>query len=332
MNIFVLSTFYLLLATPIDLNPPEIQNLIQDGLEFAYIEEFDSARFYFDSIVSLYPDNPAGYFFKASLLQVKMMDECQFTDEKEYYQLMNQVIKKSEKILDENDNTWAKYYLGSSHTYRAVYEGLKNNYFETLKCGMAGGKILQGIIEKDTTFYDAYLGAGSFEYFWVRAGRYLPLLKLIDGDINEALRKLHVAAERSIYSGPTAQNTLVFVYTEEGNYNQATEIANRLLEAYPNSKTFLWGKATLEYENKKYQSAVDLYNNLFNAYDQQDRKNYANLAQCKLLIGKCFYELKNYDEARKALKDVTSYRKYADKYPPIDEYCRTAYGLLSRML
>ncbi|KPJ74569.1 hypothetical protein AMJ52_00205 [candidate division TA06 bacterium DG_78] len=329
---YSLLTIFFLVTSGNNINPIGVQELIVVGLEYAYVEKFDNSQIYFDKIIKLYPENPAGYFFKAALLQVKMMDECHYNNEKEYLELMKRTITEAERILEQEENLWAKFYLGSSYTYRAVYEGFKNNYFETFTLGVKGGRMLQDIVKEDSTFYDAYLGAGSFEYFWARAARYLPLLKLIGGDVEEALRKLHVAAEKSLYSGPTTQNSLVFICGEEGQYDRATAIADNLLRQYPESKTFLWSKANLEYKKKNYSLAVNLYTDLFKRYDELNKKNYSNLAQCKLLIGKCYYELKEKEKAKEALKDVIYYKKYSDQYPHIEGYSREAYGLLSRLL
>ena len=327
----VLPTICCLLSASLNLNPPEVQTLVISGLEYAYIEQFDSAQIYFDAVIDSYPDNPAGYFFKAALLQLKMMDQSQFTDEQQYLKLTRQSVKLSEMILDAEENLWAEFYLGSSHTYRAVYEGLKSDYYETFKYGVKGGRILQGIIEKDSTFYDAYLGAGSFEYFWARAAHYLPILKLGGGNVNEAIRKLHVAAENSIYSNRTAQNSLVFIYGEENNYSLAHSLNDQLLTLYPDSKTFLWGKADLEYKEENFPAALETYCELLARYEAEENKNYSNIAQCKLFIGKCHLKLDENDKARKALKGVVRLKSHADKYPLIKEYCREAYGLLSRI-
>ncbi|MEO0137232.1 MAG: tetratricopeptide repeat protein [candidate division WOR-3 bacterium] len=326
MKLFLL----LLQILAIDLNPPEVQELIQSGLKFAYIERFDSAAFYFGKVVELYPENPAGYFFKSALLQLKMMDGCHFRDEKEYLDLIKKVRMLCTGILEQEENLWAEFYLGSSYAYQAVYEGLKRNYLETFNYGVKGGRILQGIIKKDSSFYDAYLGAGTYEYFWARASRYLPFLKLTDGNVEEALRKLHLAAEKSIYSGPTARNSLAFIYGEEKRFDIATLIIDSLLAEYPESKTFHWNKAELEFKKKNYEVALRNYEWLFCQY--LDNTNYSNLAQCKLYIGKCHYELKNHTEAKKALKEVIGYKKYQDQYPLIKDYLREAYNLLSKIL
>jgi tetratricopeptide (TPR) repeat protein len=313
-----------------DLNPPEVQKLIQTGLDFSYVENFDSAGAYFRRVIELYPANPAGYFFDAALLQLKMMDGCRYDEENEYLGLMKKSYDLAEEILKSEDNEWAEFYRANHFVYRAVYEGTKRNYLETFNYGLKGGRLMQALLKKDSTFYDAYLAVGTFEYFWVRAGRYLPILKLVGGDANEAIRKLRVATEKSRFSGPTAENSLVFVYTEEGDYGPATEFAERLLARFPGSKTFLWNQANLEFKTRNFAAAVLSYKRLFEGYEPLN--NYANLCQCRLFMGKCYYQLKDYGNARQALKEAILYKKYAGSYPPINSYVREAYALLSKII
>ena len=315
------TTCYILLFAAIDLNPPDLQKLIRAGLEFSYIENFDSARFYFDSVTTLYPYNPAGYFFNAALLQLQMMDGCHFDFEEDYFALMKKVRTISQEIIKTEDNNWAQFYLGSAYAYRAVYEGLKKNYLETFNYGVKGGRMLQGLVKKDSLFYDAYLGCGTFEYFWARAARYLPILKLVGGNAEEAIRKLHVSAEKSLYSGPTAENSITFIYGEEGKYELAEKIIDSLLARYPQSKTFMWNKAELAFKRKDYENARESYSALFARYDDEDNnnnnnsnnsqhsRNYSNLAQCKLFIGKCYYALRDKENAMAVLKEVVLYKK-----------------------
>ena len=59
-------TWLLVLFAATDLNPPDIQNLIKSGLDFSYVENFDSAGAYFRRVMELYPENPAGYFFQGA--------------------------------------------------------------------------------------------------------------------------------------------------------------------------------------------------------------------------------------------------------------------------
>jgi tetratricopeptide (TPR) repeat protein len=139
-----------------------------------------------------------------------------------------------------------------------------------------------------------------------------------------------VAAENSCYSGPTAENSLTFVYTEEGYYDKARQFADTLLARYPRSKTFQWNKAGLEYRDKNYAAAAESYQRLFEGYESLN--NYANLCQCKLFIGKCYYALKDKEKARQALKDAIYYQKYSGSCPQIKNYVREAYSLLSKII
>jgi len=324
--------FTLLLSVSIDINPPEVEELIRAGLEYAYTEQFDSARIYFNEIIETYPENPSGYFMDAALLQLQMMDECRFSEEREYLILMKKAIKYAERILEKEDNSWAKFYLANSYVYQAVYRGYRKDYFETFTLGVKGGRMMQELMKEDPVFYDAYLAAGTFEYFWARATRYLPFLNLGGGDVEGAIEKLHIAAEKSLYSGPTARNSLVFIYGEEGEYDVARAIIDSLLVEYPTSRTFLWNKAELEFKSTNYRVATNLFKRLYDQYDAQNEKNYANLAQCRLYMGKCFTALGDKVEARDNLKEVIKFKEFSDTYPQIRGYCREAYALLNRLL
>jgi len=100
--------------------------------------------------------------------------------------------------------------------------------------------------------------------------------------------------------------------------------------AYPESKTFHWNKAELEFKKKNYQTALETYQWLFKRYISN--QNYSNLVQCKLYIGKCYFEMGKKFEAKIALKEVIGYKNYQNKYPKIKKYCREAYNLLSKIL
>ena len=87
----------------------------------------------------------------------------------------------------------------------------------------------------------------------------------------------------------------------------------------------------IEYKEEDFRAALKTYNKLLACYEAEENKNYSNIAQCNLIIGKCHLALNEKDEAREALKDVVRLKPHDDKFPLIKEYCREAYGLLSRI-
>lgn len=315
-----------LVLLAVDLNPPEIEPLVLNGLRYAYTESFDSAAVWFDSIQRVYPENPSGWFYKAALVQVYMMDGCRTDRELEYSQLIDSTIAKATRYLGDGSNPWAQYYLGSAHMYSAIHEGSKKNYWAAFSLGMKGGKMLKKLIETYPEFYDAYLGAGSFDYFWARASRYLPVLKLI-GDFTKGVEEIKVARAKGAYSRITAQNALVWIYTQEGKYAEGLRLADDLVAQYPSSRTFLWSRAGIRYANRKYEDALADYERLYAIYDAAAEKNYANLAQGKLYAGKCLFELGRLKESRQACDAVLGFYRYRDRYPQINDYVNEAKAL-----
>lgn len=316
----------LCLLFAVDLNPPDMQDLIQSGLEYAYVESFDSAAVWFDSALKTHPDFPAGWFYKAALLQVAMMDGCRSDRELEYFALLDSAIAKAGRYLGDGSNPWALYYLGSAYTYKAIHEGSKKNYWTAFSHGLKGGKILKNLVETYPEAYDAYLGAGSFDYFWARASGYLPVLRLV-GDFTKGVEEIKVAQEKGTYSRVTAQNALVWIYTQEGKQAEGIRLADDLVARYPNSRTFLWSRAGLLLAGRKYEAALVDYERLYAIYDSLSERNYANLAQAKLLAAKCLLELDRTKEARSACDAAIGFYRYRNQYPQINAYVNEAKAL-----
>lgn len=310
-----------LLAT--DLNPPGAESLILKGLEYAYVESFAQADAWFDSVRRTWPDNPAGWFFKAALLQVYMMDGCRTDREAEYYELIDSTVEKASRIAGSEKNPWAQYYLGSASTYRAVFEGSKKNYWVAFSLGMKGGKIMKRLIENYPEFYDAYLGAGSYDYFWARASRYLPVLRLV-GDFTKGATEITAAMNKSTYSKITGQNALVWIYTQEGRFTEGIELARDLVKDYPNSRTFLWSMGGIFLASKQYEDAIGVFERLYSIYDSLNEKNYANLAQCRLYVARCLFELDRTEECLKTCDEVIGFYRYRSSFPQITNYVNEA--------
>jgi len=307
MSLSALFTLYCLLTTAPNLNPPEVQALLQSGLAFAYVEEFDSAAVYFDELIERYPQNPSGYFFKAALLQVKMLDRSDYRAEEEYLSLMRTAIHRSEDILEHENNLWAEFYLGSGYTYRAVHEGLKGNYWETFKYGVKGGRILQNIIKKDSTFYDAYLGLGSYHYWasvTTKALRWLPFFR---DERKRGIEEVKLSAEKSLYSKESALYGLIYIYLEEKEYDQAIRLSREMNQQFPESKLFLWPLAEALYLKKEWMNSIACYQQILKLIQNPDPSGYFNTIECRHRMAESYLHLKMYDKCKEECEKILKY-------------------------
>lgn len=60
-------------------NDPEIDALVQQGIDEVYNFEFEKAEANFDRVIQLRPDHPVGYFFRAMIQWERI--SCNFDDE-----------------------------------------------------------------------------------------------------------------------------------------------------------------------------------------------------------------------------------------------------------
>ncbi|RKX69060.1 hypothetical protein DRP53_09305 [candidate division WOR-3 bacterium] len=291
----------ILLLLTIDLNPPHLVELIQKGLECAYVERFTEAEAYFDSVIISFPDNPAGYFFKAALIELYIMDTYDYHREKEFFALIDTTIGKARRVLKKEGNGWAQFYYASALVYRAVYEGFKRNYWATFYHGIKGGREMRRVIEYDSTLYDAYLGIGVYEYFWATASRYLPILKLF-GNWEDGVRKIEIAKDSGQFAAVTAMNALCWIMTVEKRPDVAVALAETLIGRYPSSRTFRWTLARAYLAAGRADEAIAIYRELLNYYQQV--KNTTNIAQVNLDIARCLIVAGREGEAKTHLEVV----------------------------
>ncbi|HIE05882.1 MAG TPA: hypothetical protein EYP58_03675 [bacterium (Candidatus Stahlbacteria)] len=290
----------ILLLIAFNLNPPDLVDLITQGLDYAYTESFGEAEAKFDSVILKYPDNPAGYFFKAALIELVIMDTYLYDREGEFFNLIDTTIIRAKRILKREKNGWAQFYYASALVYRAVYEGFKRNYWATFRHGIKGGAEMKRVIDYDSTVYDAYLGIGVYEYFWATASRYIPILKLF-GNWEDGVRKIKVARDSGRFSSVTALNALSWIMAVEKKPAEAVAYAETLMNRYPESRTFRWTLARAYLADNRCQDAIKIYGELLDYYQKHQPENITNIAQVNLDLAKCLVKDNRIEEALEKL-------------------------------
>jgi tetratricopeptide (TPR) repeat protein len=114
---------------------------------------------------------------------------------------------------------------------------------------------------------DVLLGLGIFDYYTARLSgvlKFLSYLLVHEGNKEEGLRKLHIAADEAAYSSIEAKSLLLHIYLflEEDHYPQALVLAEELAERFdeaPRNK-YLQGVAYIRLgDEKKYREVVEFF-------------------------------------------------------------------------
>ncbi len=298
-----------LFILPLLSQPEKINILIEKGLEASYVEDYQKSRLYYDSIVKLYPEHPAGYFYKAALLQLYMMDFVTDSKEKDYFRLMKrtQKICKLQLKKDKYDK-WANFFYGSSLVFTTIYQGWHRRYWKAFTTGISAYDYMKRVVKKDRFFYDAYLLLGAYDYFSGRVSKYLLGIKPF-GSIKQGIEELKLVKNKGRFYNITATQALSWIYTEEKNYKNAILLAKALVNKYPHGRTFRWQYAASLSKAGKIEEAFKVYTNLIKDIKKYQNGNITNISQCNLEIAKLYLKKNDTTKAKIFLKKVLIHKK-----------------------
>ncbi|NIS37794.1 hypothetical protein GWN91_01090, partial [Candidatus Saccharibacteria bacterium] len=160
-----------------------VQHRIERGIEQTIVTDFSGAKETFRKLIEDYSDQPFGYFYLGATYQAEMLDAEQFNQLNKFSKLMEQCIRISERLRNKNgDDVWLLFYEGSAYLYRGFMDSKQKNFFEAYRNSLKGVHRLEDAIRMDSTFYDAYLGVGSFKYWKSSKAKALTWLPFISDE------------------------------------------------------------------------------------------------------------------------------------------------------
>lgn len=228
---------------------------IHRGIDLIYDMQFQSADSVFDSVIGEYPDHPAGYFYRATVMFWRAITNPDNTTfDAEYKAWLAKAVEKSDTLLAHNPKDIAGlFYKGGSIGMRArIYEYRvgPNDAMDIIKLILGDAKIgvdylnqLEEIIPDNS---DILFGRGIYNYYVEQEKQQNPTLAPIistmfpSGNKAAGLQMLEMAAAHATYASVEAKFELMHIYyAEEHNYARAYQLAQELASKYPNNVQFL---------------------------------------------------------------------------------------------
>jgi tetratricopeptide (TPR) repeat protein len=306
--LLVITLFLTLLVFPQSQEYPPYTNLVLEGINATLNENYIFAQDRFKKVISTDSLNPAGYFFLGALYQAEMMDYESDFKEEEFYSTLEKAIKLAQKRIScGNNNPWDYLYLGNSYGYLGVYKARKGNWWSAFRNAMEAKSAFKKAVEIDSTFYDAYLGLGSYHYWTSHFTKTFAWLPFFADERERGIKELKLAAEKSIFSKVAALNALIWVYINEKDCQKAVQLAEELQKEYPEGKIFLWALATAYYEGYDWGKAIEYYNLIIEKLKNNPEGNYYNLIECKYHIAESYFNFGDFAECAKVCQEALSY-------------------------
>ncbi|NPA79956.1 MAG: tetratricopeptide repeat protein [Thermotogae bacterium] len=305
---------------------PELDSLVLLALEYTYRERYGAALSLADEAIHRYPDEPAGYFFKAAIYDYYMEDYHTNRYETEFFKYMKMAEEKAKaklSITDDNKvRAWMHFFIAGSYGYKAMRAGRAGNYLVALKYALEGIKPLNATLKEDSTLYDAYFPLGIYNYALSKAPNrigFLPTFFLVK-DREESKRKgieyLKTAWRKGHYTSVIAALTLAWILMREGRAREAIPIIKRYVEKYPESRYFRWVYGGLLLKEGRFEEAEDIYEGLLYLVLRDQPNVHYNVVYIAYYLGYTKYFLGKFDEAIKYFEVAL---KYYEEAPPSDK-------------
>ena len=282
---------------------PSLHSLVISGIDFILNQDYGRADSLFRVVTDRYPDYPAGYLYRAAVMQAYNIDFDVPIEQEKFDSLL--VIGKhtAEKI----SSPWSGYFLGTADGYDAYERVERGDWFGGVRKGMSSASKFEEIIDKDSSFYDAYAGIGTYYYWRSRKTEFIRWLPFVKDDRALGISMLVTGAERSEYNRFAAMSALVSIYLDAENYKQAETWSKRGLNSYPENRFFLWGLATaLDRENRSAE-AVPAYTTLLENIERAHAPHPYNEIVCRLNLVKSKVVVNDTADVFNHLNKILSY-------------------------
>ena len=293
-----------------------INKSIFKGLEYSYNFNWEKADEIFQNIIDKYPDYPQGYHFKASIYMWHYLSNQDKKDYNLFIAYSDTALEKARKILSENpDNTNILFIIGSDYSYRAITFTKAEKFLDAVWASKKSESYLNKTIEHDSTYYDAYLGLGLFNFAVGQipgAFRWALSLAGIHGNKELGLKYIKIAAREGNTSKVEAEYYLSQILMDYVlDYNISDRYLKNLVVKYPSNLLFNYSYAVLNIKRRRLDEARRYLLKILSSDDTSFKQI---ISFSSFLMGDVFFKKSMFDSAKvyyKKFIDSTMNNNYA---------------------
>lgn len=300
-KIFIPLIFVFLIYESVPINAqPAISRAVKKGLAYGYNFEWVKSDNVFQSLIDNYPNDPRGYHFRASIYLWYYLSNQDENDYKTFVLYSDTAIEKARVILNKDpDNVNILYILGSDYSYRAIAFSKSEKFLDAVWASKKSESYLSRTLELDSTYYDAYLGLGLYNFAVGQipnAFRWALNLAGIHGDKKTGLEYIEKAAREGNISKVEAEYYLSQILSEfSDDYTASARYLKNLISKYPNNILFNYSFAVLNIKMRRLNEAQKILVKILNHPDTTFKQIFSF---SRFLMGDVFYKKNMFDSAK----------------------------------
>lgn len=257
--VFSLLMMFVSTVSADDLN----DSLVLRGQAHTFNLNFTAAEQTIDSIITLFPQHPKGYFFKGSLYFYQMVaGDPQRPSDEAFIAWCEKTVEIAEAYRETApDKTESEFYLGLAYGNLGRFHAALGDWIKAFYYGRKTKSLHEAIIHKNNEYYDAYLSVGLYNYYAATMPKLVEVLAGIfglGGNRDLGLRQLEMASAKGTLARVEAKFLLANIFMEEGNYDESIAIYRGLRSEFPNNPFLMTQEAMVQYLADHFDTAQQL--------------------------------------------------------------------------
>lgn len=288
----------------------ERNSLIVQGLNSTHELDFDSAISAFEKVIAAHPDEPIGYYFKASTYFWRYIVEDDFESAGRQFAELSQKaidIAKARRRAAPTDEE-AQLYLGRAYGNLGRYYAMEGKYLKAYFASKKAKNTLLDLTARNPDQADAYLELGLYHYYADLAPRLLRALSFIlgiEGDRPLGLSQLERARQHGVYTSIDATFFLQDLYVRyEERYEEVVKLNRELVALYPANGLHLNNLALGLTKTGDAEQALILYRQIVEILEDPALRGLSRLATYQ--SGRALMLMNRHQEAIIAFTPLTS--------------------------
>jgi tetratricopeptide (TPR) repeat protein len=305
--------------------PREMHDAALASISCAYREEFKKAEEHARRIIRRYPEHPAGYFFYAAVLDMRMRNAESDENELEFYRNCDFAIAKAEKILGGNArDLWARFFLAGANGAKGTYESRFGRWITAFRHGWQGVAIFKELHAEYPSFKDVLYGIGTYDYWRSAMTNALWWMPGVEDKRDEAIAMLWDACKSAMYVGDVARVDLIAILINEKRFGEALNMADELLERYKGNLVITWGKARALLGLKRFDDAEKCLIHIRSRIVESNFDNNYNITLVHYYLAEAYAGMQRNAESLGMLQAMAKFRLSTDNRKRLEEFFTNA--------
>jgi tetratricopeptide (TPR) repeat protein len=283
------------------------------SIDLVFREDFRGAEAEAQKIVRAYPDHPAGYFFVAAVADAWMLRFQSNRREAELHRLCDQAIERAERILASNPrDDWARFFLGAADGLKGTFEARYERYITAFRFGWKGVSVFLRMAADGSPNPDINFGIGTYDYWRSALMRLLWWMPGVEDKRAVGIERLRGVMQNGLYSRTSASMVLIDIFLNERRFQDALNLADRMIGQYPRAIVFQWGRASALHGLNRHEEAIAAYRQIFNRVQNDPNNNFFNNVQSRMGMARSMAALGRNAEALEQLQAISAYNLSRD--------------------